>query len=108
MLPDTMATALRGPVHDGLYISDKKQIVNTFIKEDSSIPILICTVAFGMGIDIPDERGVNHWGCSNSFMEYWQEIARAGSFGKSAEAFCLSPPLTIQVNSSMKELISIF
>ena len=63
--------------HGELYISDQKRIVNTFIKEDSSIQILICTVAFGMGINIPDVHRIYNWGCSNSFMEYWQEIARA-------------------------------
>ena len=62
--------------HGGLYISDQKRIVNTFIK-DRSIKILICTVAFGMGIDIPDVHRIYNWGCSNSFMEYWKEIARA-------------------------------
>ena len=94
-------------IRTGLYIYDQNRIVSTFIKEDSSIRILICTVAFGMGIDIPDVRRVYHWGCGKSFMEYWQEIARAGSDGKFAEAVCLSLPLTINVNSSMKKLISI-
>ena len=47
-----MENRLIDTYHGGLFISDKKQIVNTFIKEDSSIQILICTVAFGMGIDI--------------------------------------------------------
>ena len=104
----TVENRLIDTYHSGLYISDQERIVNTFVKEDSSIRVLICTVAFGMGIDIPDVRRVYHWGCSNSFMEYWQEIGRAGRDGQSAEAVCLSLPLTIHVDSSMKELIKSF
>ena len=56
----TVKNRLIDTYHDGLYISDKKQIVNMFIKEDNSIQILICTVAFGIGTDIPDVRRVYH------------------------------------------------
>ena len=64
----TVENRLIDTYHGGLYISDQKRIGNTFIKEDNSIQILICTVTFGMGIDIPDVRRVYHCGCSNSFI----------------------------------------
>jgi ATP-dependent DNA helicase RecQ len=42
--------------------SVKHTIVNSFCKVDSPLRVIICTIAFGMGIDCPDVRQVVHWG----------------------------------------------
>src|SRR6476659_8889938 len=39
---------------------DKHFVEEEFSKENSSIRILICTVAFGLGVNIPDVRLVFH------------------------------------------------
>lgn len=91
--------------HAGQYIDDQERILKEFSKENSVIRLLICTVAFGMGIDIHDVRYVFHWGCSNSFIEYWQEIGRAGRDGESAKALCVVLPTTFHTSDSMKELL---
>ena len=57
-----------------------------FRKKDSTLRVLICTIAFGMGIEIPDIRHVIHWGKSKSLTEHWQEIGRAGRDGLPARA----------------------
>ncbi len=48
--------------------------------------------AFGMGIDVPDVRGVLHWDAPESLDAYSQEIGRAGRDGAPACAVLLFRP----------------
>ena len=47
---------------------------------------LICTNAFGMGMDIPDVRLVFHWHHPSSIEDYAQEFGRAGRDGRQSLA----------------------
>ena len=38
----------------------QKYTLDVFRKEDSVLRVLICTIAFGMGVEIPDVRQVIH------------------------------------------------
>ncbi len=42
------------------------------------VPVIICTNAFGMGLDVPDVRLVVHWQHPASVEDYLQEFGRAG------------------------------
>lgn len=55
-----------------------------FAKSNSVIRVLVSTIAFGMGIEIPDIRSVVHWGPTSSMLAFWQEFGRAGRDGKPA------------------------
>jgi ATP-dependent DNA helicase RecQ len=61
-------------------------VLNEFKKADSSIRLLICTIAFGMGIEIADIKQVVHWGMSKSVLGYWQEVGRGGRDGTPSTA----------------------
>lgn len=53
---------------------------------EEKVDLLICTNAFGMGMDIPNVRIVFHWQHPSSPEDYLQEFGRAGRDGKQALA----------------------
>ncbi len=61
--------------------SVKNKLIEQFTKE-SSLRVVIATIAFGMGIDCPDVRHVIHWGIPSDAEMYVQESGRAGRDGK--------------------------
>jgi ATP-dependent DNA helicase RecQ len=42
------------------------------------VTVLVCTVAYGMGVDVAEVCCVIHWGAPASLEQYVQEIGRAG------------------------------
>jgi len=66
---------------------DRQEMVKRF-KGESLPPInwIICTKAFGMGLDIANIRLVIHWQQSASVEDYLQEYGRAGRDGRPAVA----------------------
>lgn len=66
--------------HAGLTPEERKNIQNLFIMGQYNL--LVCTNAFGMGIDKPDIRLIIHNNMPGSIESYYQEIGRAGRDGK--------------------------
>ncbi|KAI1801977.1 ATP-dependent DNA helicase [Daldinia bambusicola] len=66
--------------HAGLRTEVKTQIQDSFMAD--SVPIVVATIAFGMGIDKPNIRNVIHFDLSSTVEEYSQQIGRAGRDGE--------------------------
>ncbi|KAL3873120.1 hypothetical protein ACJMK2_036276 [Sinanodonta woodiana] len=57
------------------------RILEDFVKLKGFIRVLICTVAFGIGIQVEDIDVVVHWGVENTVLSYWQEVGRCSQDG---------------------------
>ena len=69
--------------HAGKSIGVRKKIQKQFTED--AIHTLVSTVAFGMGIDIPDIHLVIHYSLPKSIESMYQEIGRAGRDGKASK-----------------------
>ena len=86
----------------------KRDIPTEFTQEDSKIRCLNATIAFGMGMDVPDISYVVHWGAPDSIVTYAQELGRCGRDGSQSKAILYKPPNALRkgrVNESMRKLV---
>ena len=81
--------------------SIKENIVTEFLKVDGTLRVIIATIAFGMGLDCPDERQVIHWGASNDIEFYIQETGRCGRDGFNLNAVLFYSKLDARLISPM-------
>ncbi len=73
--------------HAGLSQEDRNQRQKDWI--DNKVRVMVCTNAFGMGIDKPDVRLVVHADMPDCLENYYQEAGRAGRDGKKSYAVLL-------------------
>lgn len=76
-----------GYYHAGLSARERSDKQEAWIRNETRV--MVCTNAFGMGIDKADVRVVVHYNVPDCLENYYQEAGRAGRDGKRAYAVLL-------------------
>ena len=76
--------------HAGLSCQDRDIIQSKF--KNNEINVITATIAFGMGIDIPDIYLIIHYGISKNIESYYQEIGRGGRDGSDVNCYVFWGP----------------
>jgi ATP-dependent DNA helicase RecQ len=88
--------------HAGLDRADRKERQEKWISNE--IRVMVCTNAFGMGIDKPDVRLVIHTAPPDCLENYYQEAGRAGRDGKKSYAVQLYLVKDLEELAGMPEM----
>ena len=92
--------------HAGLPPQERRQIEQQWLS--NQYPFVICTSAFGLGINKPDTRWVLHFHPPLTLSEYIQEIGRAGRDDQPAEALMLVSEPTGLLDDSDRQRVNFF
>lgn len=91
---DTLTAHLNGrghralAYHAGLDDATRRQNQRLFVRDEA--PIIVATIAFGMGINKSNVRFIVHHNLPESIESYYQQIGRAGRDGLRADCLLLA------------------
>lgn len=95
-------------VHGGIAAEERGRVVGGWRGTDgrgepapSRYDLVLATSAFGLGVDIPNVRGVLHACLPETIDRYYQEVGRGGRDGKPSLALLASAPLDHEVATGL-------
>ena len=92
--------------HSGTPSSVKKHIQENISVREGHTRVLVCTIAFGMGVDMKGVCRVIHFGPSKNIKNYVQECGRAGREGQQSTCLLLYNELmSARCNPDIKDYI---
>ena len=86
----------------------KNDILVAFTNPQSSLRIVVATIAFGMGIDAPNIEKILHYGPSDSIESYIQETARCGCDGRDSLAILHYRKRDITPNRTVSDTMKMY
>lgn len=84
--------------HGGIS-NEKRNIIQKKFTE-GKVKIIIATIAFGMGVDLPNIRLVINYGISKDMESFYQEIGRAGRDGLKSDVYLYWSSGDFNINKS--------
>lgn len=72
-----------GKYHAGMNDKERSTVQHAFVHGE--LPLMVATIAFGMGIHKPDIRFIVHLDMPKTIEQYYQEVGRAGRDGLHAD-----------------------
>jgi len=88
--------------HAGLSQAERNEKQESWMKNE--IRVMVCTNAFGMGIDKADVRTVIHYDTPDCIENYYQEAGRAGRDGKKSYAVLLYNAQDLQAMQTLSSI----
>ena len=92
--------------HAGLITKQRREIERSWLTGKTQF--VVCTSAFGMGIDKSNVRWIIHYHAPELLAEYIQEVGRGGRDGKPADALTLVSESTGWLNPEDKQRSQFF
>ena len=94
--------------HGGTPLVLKSHILQQMVNGNSHLRIVICTIAFGMGVNCKGVYESVHFGPSKSIPQFVQESGRIGRNGKpSISRLFHNPSINSRVDTKMREFINV-
>jgi len=88
--------------HAGMSAAERDAVQGRFMNDE--LPVIVATVAFGMGVDKPNVRTVIHAGVPASIPAYVQEAGRVGRDGEPAFSTVLFSPEELEHRKELSGL----
>ena len=83
------------------------QLPEVFTEAKSSCGCVVATLAFGLGLQVPNVKYVIHWVPPKNLLQYWQEVGRAGLGRTASTTIMYLPKYSIHKSRVTEDVLSL-